>query len=142
MDRGFFIDGEWRKPKGKETFVVLDPATGEFVGSTLLADAEIVDMAVAAAKRVEKSFAAMPAEERAAILKRAADLIEARVEDMAVLLTREQGKPVPDNRKEILFGATVLRYYAEEATRIFGSLRPAQAPDAYTVIESLQDLLD
>ncbi|MEO4042759.1 aldehyde dehydrogenase family protein [Hoeflea sp. CAU 1731] len=134
MDRGFFIDGQWLVPEGKETFVINDPATGERLGSTLLADGAVVGQAVAAAKKVEKSFAAMPAAERAAILVRAAELIEARVEDMALLLTREQGKPKPDNRKEILFGATVLRYYAGEATRIFGSLRPASAPGIKNVV--------
>jgi len=76
----------------------------------------------------------MPAAERAAILTRAASEIEARVEAMAQLLTREQGKPVADNRKEILFGAEVLRYYAGEALRIGGSLRPASAAAIKNVV--------
>ena len=71
---------------------------------------------------------------RAAILTRAADLIDARTEEMAVLLTREQGKPVADNRKEILFGAEVLRYYAGEATRVFGSLRPSANPQIRNIV--------
>ena len=128
MDRGFFIDGAWHLPSGAERFDIVEPATGKPVGSTLLADERTVDQAVQAAERAAPAFAAMPAGERTAILERAADLIEARADEMAVLLTREQGKPVADNLKEIRFGATVLRYYAGEAVRIGGSLRPASAP--------------
>lgn len=128
IDRGFFIDGKWQQPKGVERFDIADPATGEPVGSTLLADERIVDQAVRSAASVAAQIAGMPAAERAAILMRAADHIDQRAEKMALLLTREQGKPISDNMKEILFGAEVLRYYAGEATRIFGSLRPASSP--------------
>lgn len=127
MDRGFFLNGDWTSPKGAERFLIADPATGEAVGSTLLADPETVDLAVSYAEAAAAGFAAMHARERAAILERAAALIEARVEDMALVLTREQGKPIADNRKEILFGAEVLRYYAGEALRLGGTLRPARA---------------
>ncbi|MCP4319369.1 MAG: aldehyde dehydrogenase family protein [Hyphomicrobiales bacterium] len=127
MDRGIFIDGNWQLPAGLERFDICDPASGEPVGSTLLADEATVDQAVASAEKAAPVLAGLHAGERATMLEAAADLIEARVEEMAVLLTREQGKPVADNRKEILFGATVLRYYAGEAMRIGGSLRPASA---------------
>lgn len=127
MDRGIFIDGGWRMPAGLERFNIANPATGEPVGSTLLADETMVDQAVAAAEKAAPALAALTGSERAAILTRAAHLIEARTDEMAVLLTREQGKPVSDNRKEILFGARVLRYYAGEAERLGGTLRPASA---------------
>ncbi len=134
MDRGFFINGEWITPRGFDRFEINDPATGEPVGSTLLADATMVDQAVGFAEAAAAGFASMHARERANILERAATLIEDRVEEMAVLLTREQGKPVPDNRKEILFGAEVLRYYAGEAVRIGGTLRPAGAAGIKNVV--------
>lgn len=127
MDRGIFIDGRWQHPDGLDRFAINDPATGEPVGSTLLADKETVDLAVRAAESAAKTVAALTGEERGSMLEKAAERIEARVEDMAVLLTREQGKPVADNRKEILFGARVLRYYAGEAVRIGGTLRPASS---------------
>lgn len=133
-DRGFFINGAWRMPQGADRFDIKDPATGEPVGSTLLADARIVDEAVGHAEAAAPGFAAMHASERAALLNRAAALIDERVEAMALLLTREQGKPVSDNRKEILFGAEVLRYYAGEATRIGGSLRPASAAGIKNIV--------
>lgn len=134
MDRGIFLNGRWQKPAGLQRFEILDPATREPVGSTLLADDATVDQAVAVAEKTAPKMAALGAEERAGILERAATLIEARVEDMAILLTREQGKPVADNRKEILFGAKVLRYNAGEATRIGGSLRPASSANVKNVI--------
>ncbi|MBO6639140.1 MAG: aldehyde dehydrogenase family protein [Roseitalea sp.] len=128
MHRGFFISGAWHRPDGAERFEIVEPATGKPVGSTLLADERIIDEAVAAAEAVAPDFAATPARERAAILERAARLIDERAEAMAVLLTREQGKPVGDNLKEVRFGAEVLRYYAGEAVRMSGALRPASAP--------------
>lgn len=134
MDRGIFIDGRWRKPAGLDCFEIDDPATGEPVGSTFLADEATVDLAVAAAEKAVPVVAGLSGEDRASLLNRGADLVEARVEEMALLLTREQGKPVADNRKEILFGAKVLRYYAGEATRIGGELRPSANPHIKNVV--------
>ena len=133
-DRGFFIAGQWDKPEGCETFTISNPATGERVGSTLLADKATVDRAVAAALAVRAEFEAMGARARGDILRRAADLIDARTPEMAYLLTEEQGKPVSDNIKEIAFGAEVLRYYAEEGARVFGSIRPGSAPDIRNLV--------
>ena len=134
MDRGIFIDGKWQKPAGLMPFEIRNPATGEPVGSTLLADEATVDLAVEVAERTAPILAGLGAETRAEILNRAAHLVELRVEQMAVLLTQEQGKPIADNRKEILFGAKVLRYYAEEATRIYGDLRPSASPHVKNIV--------
>ncbi len=134
MDRGFFINGAWTSPNDQDRFEIVDPATGDPVGSTLLADAAVVDQAVTHAEAAAPGFAQMHPRDRAAILERAAGLIEARAEDMALLLTREQGKPIADNRKEILFGAEVLRYYAGEAVRLGGSLRPASSAAIKNVV--------
>ncbi|MDN5788060.1 aldehyde dehydrogenase [Pseudorhodobacter sp.] len=134
MERGFFINGAWHNPVQAERFDLINPATGEKIGSTLLASRDDIDMAVKAAEVAAAGFAAMPAADRAAILTRAADLIIARSDEMARLLTREQGKPVSDNLKEILFGADVLRYYAAEATRVFGTLRPASSPQIRNLV--------
>lgn len=134
MDRGFFINGQWEMPAGLDRFAITNPANGEPVGSTLLADAAVVDRCVDAAEKVATSFTLMSARERANMLRTAASLIEERAKDMARLLTREQGKPVPDNMKEILFGCEVLRYYAEEGVRVGGSIRPASAPDIRNLV--------
>jgi succinate-semialdehyde dehydrogenase/glutarate-semialdehyde dehydrogenase len=134
MERGFFINGRWEYPAGLDRFDIVNPANGEPVGTTLLADAAVVDRCVEAAEAVAASFALMPARTRADMLRKAASLIEERVDEMARLLTREQGKPVPDNVKEILFGCEVMRYYAEEAVRVGGSIRPASAPNIRNLV--------
>ena len=135
-DRGFFVNGCWVKPNGCEQHTIVNPATGEHVGTTLLADAVIVNQAVDVAEQAFPAFAHLSASERADMLFRAADLIDARTDEMAYLLTLEQGKPVSDNVKEISFGAIVLRYYAEEAKRIWGSIRPASSPDIRNLVSS------
>ena len=134
MDRGFFINGEWQMRTNADRFDIMNPATGEAEGSTLMADGAVVDEAVGHAERVAQEFADMPADARAAILNKTADLMEQRVEEMSRLLTREQGKPVYDNTKEILFGAEVLRYYAAEAVRMHGSLRVSASPHIKNIV--------
>lgn len=134
MDRGFFINGQWEHPPGLDRFDITNPANGTPVGSTLLANAAIVDRCVDAAQKVAPAFAALPARTRADMLHSAARLIEERADDMARLLTLEQGKPVADNMKEILFGCEVLRYYAEEGVRLGGSIRPASAPNIRNLV--------
>lgn len=128
MERGFFIGGRWETAPDADRFDLRDPATGDLVGRTALASAANIDRAVQAAQAVAPLLAETSARERGLWLTRAAELVEARADDMARLLTREQGKPVADNLKEILFGAEVLRYYAAEGQRVAGSLRPASAP--------------
>ncbi|MCC7319673.1 MAG: aldehyde dehydrogenase family protein [Rubellimicrobium sp.] len=133
-DRGFFIDGRWDAAPGAERFDLRNPATGELIGRTALASGADIDRAVQAAVRAAPVLAGTSARERGGWLLRAADLLEARADDMARLLTREQGKPVGDNLKEILFGAEVLRYYAAEGQRVNGSLRPASAPHVRNLV--------
>ncbi|MDE3176765.1 MAG: aldehyde dehydrogenase family protein, partial [Pseudomonadota bacterium] len=95
-----------------------------------------IDDAVAAAKRAAPGWAATHADARARILHRAADLIEARLPEIADLLTREQGKPIPDAAKEISFGVEVIRYYAEEGRRIGGVLRASSRSDMRSLVVS------
>lgn len=134
MKRGFFINGEWHLPTDCERFLVNEPATGKNVGEVCLADEQIVDQAVNAAEAVAAEMAAMPATQRAEILNRTADLMRQREQEMAVFLTREQGKTVSDNLKEIRFGAEVLEYYAGEAVRIGGTIRPASAANIRNLV--------
>jgi hypothetical protein len=122
-DRELFIDGRWRAARQGRRTTITDPATGEPVGSTAIADAKDIDDAVAAAKRALPLWAGTHADERARILHRAADLIVERLDAIADLLTHEQGKPIPDAVKEIRFAVEVIRYYAEEGRRIGGSIR-------------------
>lgn len=133
-DRGLYIDGGWRRSASGDTVTIHDPATGELVGNSALAGAADVDAAVDAATRAQPDWARTPPEERATILHRAAELVVQRADEIAVMLTREQGKPIPDSRKEILFGADVLHYYAEEGRRQGGSIRPSVRPDIRSLV--------
>lgn len=132
--RGLFIGGKWHDARNRAVRTIFDPASGEEVGRTAVADAVDVDLAVAAALEVQPVWADTHPDERGSILHRAAYLIEARMEEIAARLTQEQGKPLPDSRKEILFGAEVLRYYAEEARRVGGSVRPSAQPDVKSLV--------
>lgn len=132
--RELYIGGRWVAPLGGEYIDVRDPATGDLVGRSAVAGAADVDAAVAAATGAGREWAAVPAADRGVILRRAADLIDDRIEAIADALTREQGKPLADSRKEIAFGAVVLRYYAEEGNRIGGSLRPTQRADIRSIV--------
>ncbi|MCB1444722.1 MAG: aldehyde dehydrogenase family protein, partial [Rhizobiaceae bacterium] len=120
MDRKLYIDGRWCDALAGGTAVIHDPATGEPVGTSAIAMAADVDAAVAAASRAFPAWAATHPDRRARIMHRAADLIEERIDAIAEMLTREQGKPVPDSKKEISFGIAVIRYYAEEGRRVQG----------------------
>ena len=133
-ERGLLIGGAWRSAAGGATREVRDPATGELVGRTALAGPRDVDAAVEAAGKAAAAWSATHPDERCAILRGAADLLDAHRDEIADLLTREQGKPVPDSAKEIAFGAEVMRYYAEEGRRVAGSVRPSVRADVRNLV--------
>ena len=134
LECSLFINGEHRAPIGGEWHDINDPADGTLVGRTAMATAADVDIVVSYAEKASSAWANTHADERARILHRAADLIEERIDDIATVLTREQGKPLVDSRKETAFGVQVLRYYAEEGRRIGGSLRPSASSDVKNVV--------
>ncbi|MDQ6747101.1 MAG: NAD-dependent succinate-semialdehyde dehydrogenase [Candidatus Dormibacteraeota bacterium] len=120
IDTRLYINGDWTEAAAGERFDVTDPGTREVVGSAALGRRADAVRALEAAGGAFPSWSRESAYERGRILRRAADLIRERAGDIAVTLTREQGKPLPDSRKEILFGADVIEYYAEEGKRIKG----------------------
>jgi succinate-semialdehyde dehydrogenase/glutarate-semialdehyde dehydrogenase len=132
--RGLLIDGRWVEAAGGLQAEIRDPATAEAVGRSAIAGAADVDAAVGAAQRAAPGWAAMHPDERCAILRRASDLVERHASEIAELLTREQGKPVPDSAKEIAFGIEVLRYYAEQGRRVEGSVRPSARGDVRNLV--------
>ena len=93
-ERRLFIDGAWVSGEGGR-HEIRDPANGELVGATELASAGDIDKAVGAASRALPAWSATHADQRARILHRAAALIDERIDAIADLLTREQGKPIP-----------------------------------------------
>jgi succinate-semialdehyde dehydrogenase/glutarate-semialdehyde dehydrogenase len=134
MERKLFIDGKWVDSADGNRIAIADPATGDPVGSSSLASRTDVDRAVDAATRALVAWGNIHADERARILHRAADLVAERAGVIADILTREQGKPVPDSMKEILFGVEVIHFYAEEGKRLGGSIRPSSRSDIRSLV--------
>lgn len=121
---GLFISGEWRTAEGGKTLDVVDPSTGAVIRT--IADASVADgkAAMDAAVAAFPAWAATPARERGEILRRAFDLLQARKEDVALLMTLEMGKPLAEARGEVVYGGEFLRWFSEEAPRIQGRYGP------------------
>jgi len=131
-DRGLIFGGEViHRGDLRE---VRSPADGSLVAHYVPATAADVDRAVAEARQQGRTWMRLHPDERARVLRAAAEAIRAHVDDIAEVLTREQGKPVADSVKEILFGASVFDYYAEEGRRVHGSLRPNTDPDTVSMV--------
>ena len=136
MERKLYIGGAWADAADGKRVAIADPATGAPVGSSALASRRDVDRAVEAAAKALPAWAETHPDQRARILHRSADLIAERVDAIAETLTCEQGKPVPDAKKEILFGVEVIRFYAEEGRRLGGSIRPSSRHDIRNLVST------
>jgi len=121
------IDGRWTSSSDGGLEEVTDPATGEVIDRVPRATAEDAERALEAALRAKHDMARLPAHERAAILFRAADSMEAEQEDLSRLLARENGKPLEQTRAEVGAAIRIFRGFAEEAKRIFGRVVPMDA---------------
>ncbi len=119
-DLKLFIDGNWRAGEGRDSFTVVNPATGGGIGEVPLASTADLDEALAAAERAYPLWRATDVEKRAAILRKAASLLRERSEDIARRMTQEQGKPLAEARGEIAGSAQMFDWYAEEAKRDYG----------------------
>jgi len=117
---GIYINGNWRTGEGRDVHKVINPATGEVLGELPLATAPDLDEALEATAKGFAHWRAVDVNARAVILHRVADIIKERAEDIAVLLTTEQGKPLAEARTEVLSCAAQFDYFAEEAKRSYG----------------------
>ncbi|KZM75829.1 NAD-dependent succinate-semialdehyde dehydrogenase [Nocardia terpenica] len=115
-----WIGGEQAGAKGGRTFEVCDPATGAVLAEVADAGAEDGERALAAAAAAQAGWAATPARERAEILRRAWELVMARRDEFALVMTMEMGKPLAESQGEVTYGGEFLRWFAEEAVRING----------------------
>ena len=120
-----YIDGAFIWETDRPALTVVNPARGDVIAQVPTAPPELVDRAVAAADRAFGPWAAKPARERAELLLRAARLMRDRLDELATLLTREQGKPLAEARGEIQISAEYLEWNAEEAKRLYGETIPA-----------------
>ncbi|HVV13859.1 NAD-dependent succinate-semialdehyde dehydrogenase [Amycolatopsis sp.] len=125
VDKDLFIGGKWVQATGGRTFAVEDPATGEVLCQ--VADATPQDglAALDAAVAAQQEWAATAPRERSEILRRAYELLNARNEDLALVMTLEMGKPLAEARGEISYAAEFFRWFSEEAVRIDGGYQTA-----------------
>ncbi|MEM6465073.1 MAG: NAD-dependent succinate-semialdehyde dehydrogenase [Pseudomonadota bacterium] len=129
-----FVAGHWTDAVDNKRFDVLNPATGEVVASVPDLSAQEAKTAIEAAVAAQKSWAARTGKERAAVLRAWNDLLVAHADDLAVLLTAEMGKPLAEAKGEILYGASFVEWFAEEAKRIYGETIPGHQPDKRLIV--------
>ncbi|KKI88111.1 NAD-dependent succinate-semialdehyde dehydrogenase [Shouchella clausii] len=123
-----FINGEWVS-EGLDVFDVVNPATGEVVGSVPKGGAKEAKVSADGAYEALPAWTARSAYERSAILEAWHDLIAEQKEELARLMTMEQGKPINEARGEIAYANSFIKWYAEEGKRIYGETIPASSPD-------------
>lgn len=127
-----FVNGHWLE--NGTTFPVFDPATGKKI-------ADVTDVSVAETRAAidhayiaQKNWASWTGKERAAVLRRWFDLMVENADDLAAILTAEMGKPLPEAKGEILYGASFVEWFAEEAKRIYGDVIPGHQRDKRIVV--------
>jgi succinate-semialdehyde dehydrogenase/glutarate-semialdehyde dehydrogenase len=129
-----YLDGAWASAAGGKTFAVHNPATGEKIGTVPDMGVEETKKAIAAAEAAWPAWRAKTGKERAAILRKWNDLILANLDDLALILTSEMGKPLAESKGEITIGAAYVEWFAEEAKRIYGDTIPTPWPDRRIVV--------
>ena len=124
-----YVDGAWIDADAGGTVAVTNPATGGTLGTVPDLGAAETRRAIEAAAAAFPAWAAKTAKERAVLLRRWHDLMLANVDDLAVLMTAEQGKPLAEARGEVAYAAAFIEWFAEEAKRVYGDVIPGHQPD-------------
>lgn len=133
-DVSLFINGVWGPSAGGRTIDVVNPATGEKIGTVPHAAISDLDRALEAADKGFKTWRRISAFDRSKIMRKAADILRERADHIAQLLTMEQGKPLAEAKGETLAGADVIDWFAEEARRAYGRVIPARAEGVYQLV--------
>jgi len=129
-----YIGGKWENANNGATHDVLNPATQEKIGSVPDMGAAETRRAIEAAQAAFPAWAAKTAKERAVILRRWYELLMANQEDLAILMTAEQGKPLAESKGEIAYAASFIEWFAEEAKRLYGDVIPGHQADKRIVV--------
>ncbi len=124
-----YVDGAWCGAGSNSTFAVTNPATGETIARVPDLEAEDVRRAIDAAHAAQPGWAARVAKERSVLLKAWNDLILENADDLAAILTAEMGKPLAEAKGEIIYGASFVEWFAEEAKRVYGDVIPQNQAD-------------
>ena len=129
-----FVNGAWVESDSRKRIDVDNPADGSIVGTVPEMGAAETRRAIEAAEAALPAWRALAAKERSAILRKWFDLMVANADDLAQLLTAEQGKPLAEARGEVLYGASFIEWFAEEGKRIYGDVIPSQSADKRIVV--------
>ncbi len=129
-----YIDGKWVDSEDGACFPVVNPANSEVVIEVADCAAVSAQAAIDAASKALPAWRAKTAKERAAILRRWYELMMENQEDLAIILSTEQGKPMAESRGEIAYGASFIEWFAEEGKRIYGDVIPGHAPDKRIIV--------
>ena len=129
-----YIDGQWVDSDDSSTFAVTDPANGKTIAEVASCGSAETKRAIDAAEAAMVDWRRRSAKDRAAILRKWFDLMMASQEDLAQILTAEQGKPLAEARGEVAYGASYIEWFAEEAKRIYGDTMPAPSEDKRVVV--------
>jgi succinate-semialdehyde dehydrogenase/glutarate-semialdehyde dehydrogenase len=129
-----YVDGEWRDADSGAVIAVTNPATGEQIGSVPNMGAAETRRAIEAASAAWPAWRAKTSKERSNVLRKWTELMLANQDDLAKLMTAEQGKPLAESRGEIEYAASFIEWFSEEARRIYGDTIPAHQPDKRIVV--------
>lgn len=129
LKRHSYIDGKWQEAKSGKTFSVTNPANNEHIVDVADLGADETALAIKAAEKAQKGWQALTAKERATLLRRWNQLILDNQDDLAKLMTWEQGKPLAEAKGEVAYGASFIDWFADEARRLYGDVIPTFAND-------------
>jgi succinate-semialdehyde dehydrogenase / glutarate-semialdehyde dehydrogenase len=129
-----YLDGAWVEADSRKRFEVDNPADGSLLGSVPDMGTAETKRAIDAANAALPAWRALPAKERSKILRKWYDLIMANADDLALLLTTEQGKPLAEAKGEIVYGASFVEWFAEEAKRVYGDVIPSPTNDRRLIV--------
>jgi len=129
-----YIDGQWVDADGGQTIAVTNPATGGVIGTIPKMGASETRRGIEAADRALKAWGARTAKERSAVLRKWFDLMMANQDDLALIMTSEQGKPLAEAKGEIAYAASFIEWFAEEGKRIYGDVIPPHQADKRIVV--------
>ncbi|MDO6564469.1 NAD-dependent succinate-semialdehyde dehydrogenase [Amphritea sp. 1_MG-2023] len=130
-----FIDGQWVDGDNGETFAVTDPATGEHLADIASVGAAETRRAIAAAERAMAEWKTLPAKSRSDVLEKWHQLIIENSEDLAIIMTAEQGKTLSESRGEVAYGASFVKWFAEEGKRVYGDIIPTPSDRRGVVVK-------
>lgn len=129
-----YFDGKWQDADNGKTIDVTNPATGKVIGTVPRMGAAETKRAIEAANKALPAWRAKTAKERSAIIRRWYDLLIEHQDDLALILTTEQGKPLAEAKGEIVYGASYLDWFSEEAKRVYGDVIPGHMTDKRIVV--------